>query len=81
MIKQPGANQLEALAILEHNPNFIAIREWLEDSLRATYETCASERDEVTLRQAQGAATDLNEFLGYTRTARDTAEKLRKRTP
>ncbi|WP_417518737.1 hypothetical protein [Marinobacter sp.] len=81
MIRQPTQHELEALAVLEHNPNFIALRQWLEDSLRATHERCAQERDEVTLRQAQGAAMDLTDFLEHARTARGTAEKLRKRTP
>lgn len=81
MIRTPTPHQLEALALLEHDPNFKQVLILLQDSLDDTQQRCIEERDEITLRQAQGAAVDLTEFLRLVGTARATAEKLRKRTP
>lgn len=81
MIRTPTAHELEAIALLEHNPNFKQIVTLLQDSLDETRTRCIEERDEITLRQAQGAAVDLNEFLTLVGDARAMVEKLRKRTP
>lgn len=81
MIRTPTQHELEALSNLEHDPDFKQVLKLLQDSLDATRQRCINERDEITLRQAQGAAVDLNEFLILVGTARAQAENLRRRTP
>lgn len=78
MIEKPSHLQLEALSALEHNSNFKHVKNWLEDSLMKTYQHCSTEHDDATLRQEQGAAQALSEFLTLANNARGIIEKNRR---
>lgn len=81
MINRPSARVLEALMALEHDHHFKDIMQWIEDSRQATTERCIEETDETALRQAQGAAQDLRDFIKAAREARASLERQRRQTP
>lgn len=78
MIDKPTATELEALSILENNPNFVLVKEWLNRSLGHTYARLAESDCEVTTRRAQGSAQDLTEILTLAADARNLIEKSRR---
>lgn len=78
MINKPTAEQIEALTVLEHHHHFKVIREWLEQSLQTTQERCIEEMNIDSVRQLQGAAKDIKEFLEFAQNARDILETLRR---
>lgn len=78
MIIKATAKEIEALASLRHNPHFEAVIEWLEASYMETLSKCSEELNIESLRQQQGAAIDLREFLQHAHNARDYIEKSKR---
>lgn len=81
MIIRTDQRVLEALMALEHDHHFKDVVQWMADSLEATRNRCMEETDEIALRQAQGAAKDLREFIEAARDARSNLDSIRRQTP
>lgn len=67
---------LEFFALMPHNHK--ALYEWLSVKGRAYDERMRRERDDITLRQVQGRAQELNEMLDLVQQAPAILEKKRK---
>lgn len=78
MINRPNHLQLEALATIKNNPNFQIITQWLNESLSETLSKCMTEHDSTALRQAQGEAKTLFDFLHFVEEARAIIEKNKR---
>lgn len=78
MIRKPNAIEIEALATLKNNNSFQHVLGWLTESLVLTYDECATLHDEIALRQAQGSAQDLKEFLDLAENAVKLIKKSRR---
>lgn len=67
-MKRPSDRELEALASLHHNTDFVG---WLQASLEACQDTLVLQQDETLLRQAQGEGRALREILRFIKEAPD----------
>lgn len=61
-MKRPTDRELEALASLHHNKDFVG---WLEASLQACHDSLVLQQDETLLRQAQGEGRAIREILRH----------------
>ena len=77
MITRPNDRALQAMSSLENHPDFRVLREWLAECLTETQNRCIKELDEVKLRQAQGAASDLDELIRHISSARRHIDQSR----
>ena len=77
MLKKPDTQVLNALASLQGNSNFEAIRSWLESSLQDLYVTSSITKDEVISRWNQGAAQAVAELLEKAKEAPEVIRRSR----
>lgn len=77
MLQKPSEQVLSALASLQGEPRFEAIRQWLEQSLQNLYRESTQTREEVLSRWKQGAAQAVEDFLDKASNAQDA---LRRRS-
>jgi hypothetical protein len=73
----PDDDVLAALARLDNNTDFAAVKGWFLQNLAEAHKSLETERDEVPLRQAQGQAQLMTDFLSRAKSARDVMEKKR----
>lgn len=78
MISAITPAQIEALTSLEHNSHFIAVIEWLEESLQRSLYELTHNHDEVVVRRAQGSVMDLSEILDTAKNARTIIERSKR---
>lgn len=69
---------LKALYSFSHHTGWDSVSKFLSDELSKVYEVLASSPDEVTLRQMQGRAQFIREFLDLAANAAKVLEKLRE---
>ena len=77
MLKKPDTQVLNALASLQGNSNFEAIRSWLEASLQDLYVTSSITKDDVISRWNQGAAQAVAELLEKAKEAPEVIRRSR----
>lgn len=77
---KPRAQALRALYVLSQSGGWEDIKGFFDEELRCVYEALASHPDEVKLRQMQGRAQLIREFLDVVRDAKTNLEKLREST-
>jgi len=74
-LERPNERELEALASIEGR-EWSVIEDWLARSMTTGDEQLRSSRDEIDVRQWQGALQALNEFLEHQRGAREAIRRL-----
>lgn len=79
MLKQTPARVTAALASLEGNDEFEALREYLQDCLQDLRNESATTKDEVILRWQQGGIQVLSGLLDRASKARELTYKLQKK--
>ena len=80
MLTKPSPAALRALHAFGGQTGWTEVSKFLESELAATYHLLTEATDIVTLRQAQGRAKFINEFLRTVRDAPGLLEKLRVST-
>ena len=75
MLTKPTESELRALASLKH-PQMIPVVELLRRELVSTDKLLRDTHDEVSLRQLQGRAKLLEEFMSTVDSSNETLEKL-----
>jgi hypothetical protein len=78
VLKQTPARVISALASLEGNNDFEALRMYLQESLDELRSESATTKDEVILRWQQGGIQVLTELLDRAAKARELTYKLQK---
>lgn len=76
IISHPDKHVTQALAVLEANKEFSAVKDWLRTELAQIREYNDIQRDIIALRHTQGAAQALNDFLMYADQARVTLRDM-----
>jgi hypothetical protein len=80
MITSPSPAELKALHALGNQTGWPEVREFLEGELIAVHRLLSEAKDDVTLRQMQGRAQLIREFLKLVSGARQALEKARVNT-
>lgn len=75
-LERPDDRELEALASIDGRDWAILV-EWLERSIATGNTQLRDSRDEIDVRQWQGALQALNEFMEHQRGAREAIRRLR----
>lgn len=78
MLTQVSNEAYRAMFKVAHSADWPVISRMLEDELSAIYEHMSLSHDEVKLRQMQGRAQFLREFMALARDATIVMEKLRE---
>jgi hypothetical protein len=78
VLKQTPARVISALASLEGNSEFEALRSYLQECLDDLRNESATTKDEVILRWQQGGTQVLTELLDRAARARELTYKLQK---
>ncbi len=78
MLTKPTPATLKALHALTGHTGWGDVSKFFNDELTKVYEVLASSPDEVTLRQMQGRAQFIREFLTMSADAAKVLEKLRE---
>ena len=76
MLTKVSDRALSALATLKGNTEFEAVMEWLQVEAQDVINTLLTAKDEVTVRQLQGAGQTLVDII---QTAEHARERLGKR--
>lgn len=77
MLTKPSPRVIQALANLEGNADFEAIKDWLRtSSISLAIDSCGC-KDEVLARWSQGAVQVLNQFSDSAASAREVIRKSR----
>lgn len=79
MLRQTPARVIAALASLEGNSEFEALRTYMQECLQELHNDSATTKDEVILRWQQGGIQVLTELLGRAANARELTYKLQKK--
>lgn len=74
---KPTREQLRGFYTLGQHSGWSSVHDFLEEELLKTYEALAGHFDEVKLRQFQGRAAFIREFLDVVRDAKTHLEKLK----
>ena len=77
-MKQVDEKIAGALKAEKMSPHFQIILQWFKDSLAEQRETNDAEKDDVTLRQGQGRALNMSDFLKEVDAASDTQKRIRQ---
>ena len=77
MLSNPNERALYAMASLRGHNDWRVVMEWLQENAKTLMQACAETKDDVTLRQSQGAAQVLAELLKLDDTSVTIAQKLR----
>lgn len=80
MMTRPSTQALRAIHVLSQSSGWSDIKAFFDEELLRTYELMSSHQDEVKLRQFQGRAQFVREFLDIVRDAKVNLEKLREST-
>ena len=80
MLTKPSVNALRALYAISIREGWDTVKGMFEDELLKVYEGLASHQDEVRLRQLQGRAQFIAEFLELVDNSLAHLEKLRANT-
>lgn len=80
MLTKPSPKAVKALHALKLSGHWAEISEYIESELSKVYDVLVSSPDEVTLRQMQGRAQALRDFMVMVRDAHKTLERLRETT-
>lgn len=75
MLTRPSSRVLEAFSKLEFDERFIEIKAWLDQSLAETFVRITTIEDDAKLRQQQGSAQTLKEFIDTAENARSMLKK------
>ena len=78
MLNRPDTQVLRAMQGLSPQADWITVRRFLQDELTKLHHTLESCLDEAKLRQLQGRAQFVREFLDLVENSRQTLEKLRE---
>lgn len=73
---KPTERQIEVLARLRANPDFLQFQLLLEDYEKEVIEVCLSSRDPLVVAQAQGGVSTLRALRELIRLAPQQLEKL-----
>lgn len=76
MLTKPSAQALRSLTGFSRQTGWAAVDQMFKDELSKTYEQLAEGADEAYLRQLQGRAKLIREFLSLVQDAPRTLEKL-----
>lgn len=79
MLRQTPARVIAALASLEGNSEFEALRTYMQECLQELHNDSATTKDEVVLRWQQGGIQVLTELLGRAANARELTYKLQRK--
>lgn len=77
MMTKPSRKALRALYSFSQHTGWDDVSDFFNEELLKTYEAMAGHFDEVKLRQFQGRAQFIREFLDLVRDAHQNLEKLR----
>lgn len=80
MLTKPSPTAVKALFVLSGHTGWDDVSKFLQGELDKVHEVLVSSPDEVTLRQMQGRAQFIREFLNLVATAPQVLEKLREST-
>jgi len=76
MLTKPTAQALRSLLGFSRQTGWTEVEQMFKDELSKTYEMLADSADEVLIRQLQGRAKLIREFLSLVHDAPRTLEKL-----
>lgn len=76
MLTKPSAQALRSLTGFSRQTGWAAVDQMFKDELSKTYEMLADSADEALIRQLQGRAKLIREFLSLVHDAPRTLEKL-----
>lgn len=76
MLSKPQPEFFRGLVITTRQPGWVPVKQGLEAELQALYERMRDTRDDVDLRQLQGRAQALKDFLAIADAAPQLLDKL-----
>lgn len=75
MLSKPTTQQLKSLYHLSKQPAWAEVNNVLENELKKSLDVLVDSRDDTTIRQVQGRAQFIREFLAIVQSAQAALEK------
>lgn len=74
-------NLLRALARLSDDPDYVLVCEWLQSEMAELDKKNRTYKEDVPLRQGQGAAMTLQDILEVSASAQETLKRMQSASP
>jgi hypothetical protein len=78
MLTKPSPAVLKVLTTLKGHPGWIELIKFFDEELASMYRALAEAQEDCRLRQLQGRAQCIREFLALVTNAQELSEKTRK---